>query len=101
MGGPYGAASDIGSVMADRTAAHERLTHLVVAEVADIGQRHAAIRLLQTAACRRHQHLAMALDSEASYPLLAQADTLNEVALLFALDIDANVPDPVAKKDLE
>ena len=53
LGGPYGAAPFAGPVLAERAAAHGRLTDFA-AEVADNGQRHAAIRLLQTAACRRH-----------------------------------------------
>ena len=100
MRGPYGAATHVGSILADRVAAHERLTHMV-AEIADIGQRHAAIRLLQTTACRRPQYLARALGPDKFYPLLTQADSLNEVALLFTLNINTTATDAADKENLD
>ena len=87
--------------MDDRAAAYERLTNLED-EIVDTGQRHAAIRLLHTTTwCRRHHHLAGATDSEISHPMLAHADALDEVALLFALDVDANVTDATGKENLD
>lgn len=53
LGGRYGAASHSGQILAERAQAHERLTSLTT-EIAENGQRHAAILMLQTAACRRH-----------------------------------------------
>ena len=100
LGGPYGTPAFETSTLSNRVVAHERLT-VLAAEIADTGQRHAAIRLIQTAACRRHQHLARALDPEVSLPLLHQADALNEAAMLFTLDVQTRVADDTEAENLE
>ena len=100
LGGPYGSAAFAGRALTDRAAAHESLTDFAV-EIADTGQRHAAIRLLQTAASRRHPHLARALDPEVSLPLLTQADAMNETAMLFTLDVDVCVTVESEKENLD
>lgn len=100
LGGPYGASTHVASVLADRSAEHGRLTTLI-SEIAETGQRHAAIRLIQTAACRRHQHLARALDPEAAHPLLQQTDTANEVTMLSVLDVDTTVNEPAAQENTD